>query len=143
MRATDALDVLSEGLSLRTYKRLRISQGFETPEAKRTRSVPVRKHSPMFENVSWNKENVLESLRQWPVGNIINWSEFARRHHIHGGQVAKEFAKENGTDVFCLDNRKENIRIRACKLKMTGGVSVPTHSTVTEIKDSRWYFYTW
>ena len=50
MRVTDALDTLSEGL--RSYKRLRISQGFETPEAKRTRTISVGKHSPKFENVT-------------------------------------------------------------------------------------------
>ena len=52
MRVTDALDTLSEGLSLRSYKRLRISQGFETPEAKRTRTISVGKHSPTFENMT-------------------------------------------------------------------------------------------
>ena len=138
MRATDALDVLSEGLSLKSYKRLRMSQGFETPEAKLTRSISVRKHSPKFEMVSWDKENVIEDLRQWPVGKIINWSEFARKHGTAGknaGQVAKEFARESGIDVFSLDNRRENTRVRARKLKMTGGVSVPTHSTVTQIKE--------
>ena len=68
---SDALDVLSV-LSLKSYKCLRISQGIETPEAKRTSSTSVRKHSPKFETVSWDKENVIESLRQWPVGKIIN-----------------------------------------------------------------------
>ena len=111
MRATDATNVL-EGLSLKSYKRLRLAQAFETPEAKRNRYLnnptSERKHSPKFENVTWDKEQVLADLRQWPVGNTINWSEFARQHSIpgrNGGQVAKEFAKENGIDVFSIDNR--------------------------------------
>ena len=37
MRATDATNVLEEGLSLKSYKRLRLAQAFETPEAKRNR----------------------------------------------------------------------------------------------------------
>ena len=77
-------------------------------------------------------------MREWPVGKVINWSEFAREHNIpgrNGGQVAKEYAEENGIDVFNLDNRREKTRIIARKLKMTGGVSVPTHSTVTQIKE--------
>ena len=51
--------------------------------------------------------------------------------------MAKEFAKENGIDVFSIDNRAASIRMRACKLKMPGGeVSVPTHSTVQQIKEN-------
>ena len=37
MQATDALNVLAEGQSLKSYKCLRLVQAFETPEAKRTR----------------------------------------------------------------------------------------------------------
>ena len=144
MRATDAMNVLTEGQSLKSYKRLRLAQAFETPEVKRTHKasnpMPKQKHSPQFEHVMWNKENVLTSLQQWPAEEIINWSGFAREHGIpgrNGGQVAKEFAKENGIDVFCLDRRPENTRIRARKLRMPGGdISVPTHSTVEQIKDS-------
>ena len=71
----------------------------------------------------------------------INWSCIAGKN---AGQVAKEFARESGIGVFSLDNRRENTRVRARKLKMTG-VSVPTHSTVTQIKEdfTRWYINTW
>ena len=144
MQATDALNVLAEGQSLKSYKRLRLAQAFATPEAKRTRKenkpTPKRKHSPQFENVLWDKKCVLASLQTWPAEKIINWSEFAREHGIPGrnrGQVAKEFAKENGIDVFELDKRPENTRIRARKLRMPGGdISVPTHSTVEQIKEN-------
>ena len=101
---------------------------------------PECKHSPQFENVLWEKKYVLASLRTWPAEKIINWPEFAREHGIPGrniGQVAKEFAKVNGIDVFGLDKRPENTRVRAQKLRMPGGdISVPTHSTVEQIKEN-------
>lgn len=81
MRATDAMHVLEEGLSLKSYKCLGFAQAFETPEARHNRCLnnPIseRKHSPRFENVTWDKEQVLADLREWPVENTINWSEFA------------------------------------------------------------------
>ena len=54
---------------------------------------------------------------------------FCKGHGIpgrSGGQVAKEFAKENGIDIFPLDQRSANTRVRARKLRMPGGsVSIP------------------
>lgn len=143
MRKTDALNVLAEGQSLKSYKRLRFTQSFETPKQKQSRvsnrPVKEQKHSPKFDNVLWNKENVLADLRAWPVGDIINWFEFAREHDIpgeNGGQVAKKFAKENRIDVFALDQRPSQNRVkRARKLRMPGqDVSVPTHSTSQKLK---------
>ena len=56
--------------------------------------------------MTWDKEKAATDLREWPIGSIINWSDFAGQHSIpgrNGGQVAKEFAKETGIDVFSLD----------------------------------------
>ena len=110
VRATDAMNVLAEGRSLKSYKRLRLAQGLESPEQKfiraKTKCNLEQKHSPNFDNVTWDKEQALTDLREWSVGAIINWSAFARQHGIsgrNGGQVAKEFAKENGIDVVALD----------------------------------------
>ena len=118
MRKTDALNVLAEGQSPKSYKRLRLAQSFETPKQKQSRvsnrPFKEQKHSPKFDNVLWSKETVLADLRAWPIGNIINWSEFAREHDIpgeNGEQVAKEFAKENRIDVFALDQRPSQNRV--------------------------------
>ena len=85
-KQTDSLTVLAEGISMESYKRLRLSQSFETPQAKRARvesSTPkVKKHSPTFENATWDKENVLEDLRSLSSGTRINWSKFAREHNV-------------------------------------------------------------
>lgn len=65
----------------------------------------------------------------------INWSQVAKEHNIPGsncGQILKEFAAENGIDVF---KRQPNTRARAKKLRMPGGeISVPTHRTEKGIK---------
>lgn len=122
---TDALTILAENVSLNSYKRTRLSQSFETPEAKHARyeNAPLkdRKHSPNFEKVTWDKERVLEDLTSWDKCARINWSEFARNHNVpgrNGGQAVKEFAKLNNIDVSQLDNRQSRTKLRAKKLKL-------------------------
>lgn len=89
--------------------------------------------------LQWDKENLLTMLKNWPKGEIINWSAVARQYNVPGknkGQVVKEFANENGVDVFKLDNRPSSTRLRARKLRMPGGqISVPVHRTVKEVKE--------
>ena len=82
---------------------------------------------------------LLDRLRNWPSEQKVNWTELGREFNIPGknkGHVVKEFSKEHGIDVFQLDNRSPNTRLRARKLWMPGGnVSVPTHRTVEGIKE--------
>ena len=138
----EALNVLAENQSLGSYKRMRISQSFETPEAKRQRYEKGRpqpkKHSPDFTNVTWNKEKLRCTLEKWPETETIIWSRVAQEHGItarNGGQIVKEFAAENGFDTVRFDNRRGGKRMRAKKLKMPGGeISVPCHKTVNMIK---------
>ena len=116
---------------MQSYTRLRLSQSFETPQAKRTRvesSAPkLKKHSPSFENATWDKENVLEDLRSFPNDTKINWSKFAREHNENNGQVVKEFAERNSRQ---LDSRQSGTR------KMPGkDISVPSHLTPAKIKE--------
>ena len=144
-KQTDALTLLAEGSSMQSYKRLRLSQSFESPKYKRARervknSTPKeKKHSPSFENATWDKVKVLEELRTFPIDSIINWSQFAREHCIPGknnGQVVKEFAEQNGIDTFQMDRRQPGTRMRARKLKMPGkDISVPSHLTPEQIKE--------
>lgn len=77
-KENNAISVLAEGQSIASYKRMRMSQSFETPEQKRERaknapSAP-RKHSPNFDQVQWDKEGLLQRLRNWPEGEIVNWT---------------------------------------------------------------------
>ena len=142
MGENDAITVLAENQSLSSYKRIRLSQSFETPQQKKDRyekHMPKRrKHSPNFDSVSWDKDKVQQDLEVWPEGEKINWSKFAREHQINaknGGQIVKEFAVEIGIDVKKLDGRAEGVRMRAKKLKMPGGeISVPCHKTAEQVK---------
>ena len=109
--------------------------------AKRARIDPAKakSHSPDVTNVTWDKQKVLDDLRSWDSTDKINWSKFARDHHVpgkNGGQVVKEFAKRNNIDVTQLDNKKPGTRQRARKLRLPGGdISVPTHRTITQVKE--------
>ncbi len=128
---------------MQSYKRLRLSQSFETPQAKRARvesATPnMKKHSPSTENVTWDKENVLNDLRSFPSDTRINWSKFAREHNVPGknnGQVVKEFAELNGVYTLQLDSRQPGTRMRARKLKMPGkDISVSSHLTPAKLKE--------
>ena len=135
--------VLAEGQSIESYKRMRLSQSFETPTEKYKRaqstSSGTRKHSPNFENVNWDKEGLLNTLHNWPEGELINWTQVASEWNVPGsnrGQIVKEFAKENGIDVIKLDHRQPNSRLRARRLRLPGGeISTPVHKSVKGIKD--------
>lgn len=143
MGEKDALHVLSENLSMSSYKRMRLNQSFESPQAKQERyhhNPPKHKqHSPDFGNVTWDKAKLETSLRNWPECDKINWSLVAREHGIHsknGGQIVKEFAREIGINTTKLDGRRDGVRMRAKKLKMPGGeISVPCHKSEQSVKD--------
>ena len=108
-----AIHVLVENQSLSAYKRMRILQSFETPEAKRERYAICppknRKHSPTFNHVTWDKERLHHTLSTWPDNTIINWTKTSKgtwNSSKNGGQIVKEFARERGIDTEHLDNRK-------------------------------------
>jgi len=69
MGENDAITVLAENQSLNSYKRLRLSQSFETPQQTKERyekcTPKQRKHSPLFDEVSWDKEKVQQDLEAW------------------------------------------------------------------------------
>ena len=77
----DPLQVLSEGQSLQAYKRMRLSQSFEKPSGPNKN--PNRKHSPNFNNVEWDKDNLYKKLSEWPIGEPINWTQTADEFHIN------------------------------------------------------------
>lgn len=144
MGAKDALNILSENQSMSSYKRMCLSQSFESPQAKKQRymnnSPNFKRHSPDFNNVTWDKQQLETTLTNWPEGGRINWSLVAE-HGIsakNGGQIVKEFAKEKGIDTTKLNGRRDGSRMRAKKLKMPGGggeISVPCHKTQQALKD--------
>lgn len=66
MGENDAITVLAENQSLNSYKCLRLSQSFETPQQTKERyekcTPKQRKHSLLFDEVSWDKEKVQQDL---------------------------------------------------------------------------------
>ena len=144
LRTNDATMVLNEGLSLRTYNRIHLAQGFESAKMKNERANSnagkKKTHSPsMEENVTWDTTAALNELKNWSEDKKINWSQVARQYNIPGknrGQVLKEFARKNGLDTYALDGLAENRRTRAKKLKMPGNeISMPCTSTTQMVKE--------
>jgi len=128
--------VYTENESLSGYNRKRKAICFKTC-AKRKRS---KCHTPKLDTmyVSWNKEELLRELQTSPTNALINWSEIAREHKIpgrSGGQVAKEFARINGIDVFALDGQPENTYVQAKKQKMPRQeTSISIFPTINKVK---------
>jgi hypothetical protein len=121
MAQTAALTTLAEDESLSRYQRKRLSQSFEKPPAPKK----LRTHSPSINNITMDKENVLNDLRDFPPATKINWSEFARTHGVNnknGGQIIKQYATEQGVDVLKLECRTTTPtrRIRSQKRKLPG-----------------------
>ena len=132
--------VYSNNESLSAYDRKRKAMSFDKPNLQ----PKARKHTPNFESVSWDKDQVLTdvtNLVQSPRQCKAKWSEIARRNAVpgkNGGQVVKEFARDNGVDVFKLDGRSEGIRKRSSKRKMPGGeISVPCPPSTSKLKEQR------
>ena len=119
------------------YGRKRLAQHFETPPAKRAQT---KSHSPKFDNVTWDKEKVLEDLRNHPPAPPpINWQSFARDHIIpskNNGQIAKEFAKGSDIDTYHLDSRNSECQRRKWRL-IGGEITAPVTLTANSIKQER------
>ena len=80
LRTNDATMVLNEGLSLRTYNRIHLAQGFESAKMKNERANSnagkKKTHSPsMEENVTWDTTAALNELKNWSEDKKINWSQ--------------------------------------------------------------------
>jgi hypothetical protein len=79
-------------------------------------AIQMRKHSPNFDNVTWDKEKVQTDLQSWPLEEKMNWAQFAREHGIlakNGGQIVKEFATKIGMDTAKFDGQPKRQRMRA------------------------------
>ena len=132
------ISLLAENESVSKYSRKRKVQAFQTPP-NNERPSKKRKHSPCFDTVIWDKEKVLENARNWPVGQKINWSQFAREHNVGGknaGQIVKEFCEMNAIDVHALEHTTTpRRRTRATKKRLPGGeISSPALPPPSTIK---------
>ena len=101
MAQTAALTTLAEDESLSMYQRKRLSQSFQKPPAPKK----LRTHSPSINNITMDKKNVLNDLRDFPPATKINWSEFARSHGVknkNGGQIKQHVAVPCRKTLFLL-----------------------------------------
>ena len=107
---------------------------------KSNRNEKKKKHSPNFENVSWDTEKLESTLQSWSTGTPMNWSAIGRAHGIQGGnagQVVREFAEARNIDVepisSCTPKRKKTNRL--CKKKLVGcDVSIPSNPPIRAIE---------
>ena len=134
IKRTAAVAALTEDESMRSYQCKRMKLFFESSSSRE------RSHAPNLESVPWNKQEVLDDLKNIPETALpINWTQFAKDHNIPGknsGQVAKEFAKQSGINVFDLDRRPEKTRTRSQKRKFPWGeISVPTHPPPSTVRE--------
>lgn len=136
---TATITLLTEGESKRRYHRKRLAQSFSTPELNPPQPKKAKKHSPNFENVSWDTANLETTLRNWPPGTPINWSAVAREHNVPGGnagQVVKEFAAEKGINTSDIPSStpRRQIITRSSKKRLPGcNVSIPANPPVAAI----------
>ena len=84
---------------------------------------------------------MLHDLVNHPEGVRINWSKFAREHNVpgkNGGQVVKQFAKDNNIDTAKLDQRPDIPRKQPRHVKIPGGeTSSPCMPSIEVIKKER------
>jgi hypothetical protein len=133
------ITLLTEGESKRKYHRKRLAQSFATPENNPPQPKRQKKHSPNFENVSWDTEKLENTLRNWPPSSPINWSAVAKEHNIeggNGGQVVKEFAAEKGISIAHIHGStpRRQIISRSSKKRLPGcDVSIPANPPISII----------
>ena len=121
MNENAALFTLAEDESLSRYQRKRLSQSFVKPSSPKR----LKSHSPSDENVTWNEDQVLQDLTNFPQDTKINWSKFAREHGVsnrNGGQIIKEYAVRSSINVDSLEQKQSvnTRRVRSCKRKLPG-----------------------
>ena len=131
-----AITMLVEGESKRKYNRKKLAQSFTTPD--QVPSKRPKKHSPNFSNVEWDKENLEQTLCNWPSDTTVNWSAVARDHGVPGGnasQVVKEFATSLGLPIGDSSTPRRRQRTRAKKTRLPGSnISIPANPSVAAVE---------
>ena len=136
-RQETSMLVLAEAESQASYVRKRLALSFEKP----AEPLKPKSHSPREQNMSWNLEEAMTELENFPPDQRVNWSGVARKYNIPGknaGQVLKETAKKHGINTAALDQRDTTPRRRSRKCRLTGGeISIPCLPTITQVKEDQ------
>ena len=118
-KETSVLKTFGTELSLSKRNKSRMVEFFETPqqckersfkEREKVESEKERKKVHVPSNIPpWNEDECLQTVRSYPEGYNINFSDLARQFGIknsngevqkNAGQIVKGFLEENGIDLF-------------------------------------------
>ena len=143
--------------SLKAWQRNRLSEAYEPKqkakerqEALQDEDQPVAKkkrHVGRFEDVTWDKEGLLEEVKSYEDGKSISWRALAEKYNVmnkqgllagNGGQIVKEFLMQNDVDVerFTVEHKAEAGVVRRRKRRMAGGeLSVPCQVPPSKVKN--------
>ena len=128
--------MLVESKSKRMYNRKRLAQSFTTPG--QPPSKRLKKHSPNFCNVRWDKGNLEQTLCNWPEDVPVNWSAVARDHGVTGGnagQVVKEFASSLGLFTSNSSTPRKKQRRQSKETQLPGSdISIPANPLVAAVE---------
>lgn len=123
LKASTTIAEITEDESMRAYQRKRKQQYFDTSPP--TKQAKPKSHSPDFNDVTWDKDQVLVDLHQHPQAPpSINWLQFVRDHGVPGrnaGQVVKEFAQTSGIDTTRLDGKEVGLQWTTSRRRLVGG----------------------
>lgn len=104
-------------------------------------------HHGNFSRYEFQAENFLKEMRETPEGQIVNWTEKAKKYHLringkfplNGGQVMAQYAKENAINIASFNSTIRSVqhgkRVRRFKKKVIGNVSVPTPRSGLRLKE--------
>lgn len=131
-----AISMLTECESKRKYHRKQMAQSFCSPLQPATKK---RKHSPTFSKVTWDRDQLKETLSTWPDEKPINWTKVARDHGIAGhnaGQVAKEFAEKEQINLSRIATSRRKPTLRPRRQKLPGStISIPSNPSIKVASD--------
>ena len=135
--------VMQNRLSWSTYDKLRKAEGLTTPKRPAQSSAqgePSQKKRYVELANTVDKEKLLEVARSWSPDEDVNWSQLAREYCIkspNGGQIFKEYLKENNIPAASIRQRTSRAQ-RRCK-KRIGGTNLTIPMFPTAIHEKKRY----
>ncbi|XP_076089854.1 uncharacterized protein LOC143061451 [Mytilus galloprovincialis] len=156
----DVRHFLASGKSFRKHDNDRMSMYFVTKaEAQQKLKVKIekqknallkpKKHYGNFDHYTFEKEEFLSALRQFPHGSHVNWKKLGEQFNLtnkkgerpaNAGQILMGFAQYNkiNTDQFNINMRVSNRdyiqRVRRAKKRLSKGLTIPSTRSAKTIR---------
>ncbi|CAG2246873.1 unnamed protein product [Mytilus edulis] len=108
-----------------------------------------KKHYGNFDHYTFEKEEFLSALRQFPHGSHVNWKKLGEQFNLtnkkgerpaNAGQILMGFAQYNkiNTDQFNINMRVSNRdyiqRVRRAKKRLSKGLTIPSTRSAKTIR---------